>query len=226
MEIVKHLNSYTEWSPSGEGLHILVKASLQDMTGRRSQGIEVYSSRRYFTITGDHLDGTPRTIEERQVEVLTLISALDRTRHGLTEPSRHFSSVTESDEELIRRAQEAKNGAKFQRLWAGDLSDYGGDHSRADAALCSLLAYYTNADAPRIDRLFRSSGLYRPKWDRSTAGSTYGWITIQAALRNSFGRELDQSTLSLRGGSYRQHSCAPAARSSLDLSLDCSYERS
>ncbi len=226
-EVVKRLNSYTEWSPSGEGIHVLVKASLQDRSGRRSHGIEIYSSGRYFTITGNQLDGTPNTIEDRRAEILDLIAALDKANHTrVAEFSRPQAPITQTDEELIRRAQQARNGAKFERLWTGDLSDYGGDHSRADAALCSLLAYYTNGDAARIDRLFRSSGLYRPKWDRPTAGSTYGWITIQAALRNSFGRELDLSALSLAGGFYRQHSCAPGARSSLDLSLDCSYERS
>jgi putative DNA primase/helicase len=65
-EVVKRLNSYTEWSPSGEGLHILVKASLPERTGRHSQGIEIYDSGRYFTITGKHLAGTPNTIESRQ----------------------------------------------------------------------------------------------------------------------------------------------------------------
>ncbi len=226
-EIVKRINSYTEWSPSGEGLHILVKASLPDRSGRRSQRIEIYSSARYFTITGNHLDGTANTIEERQADILDLAATLDRKSRTRPEFSRQLASVTESDEELIRRTQQARNGAKFQRLWVGDISDYGGDHSRADAALCSLLAYYTNGDPARIDRLFRLSGLYRPKWARPTAGSTYGWITIQAALRNAFGRELDQSTLSFQefahngtkrlcartGGFYRQHSCAPGARS-------------
>src|SRR5690349_11329155 len=53
-EIVKRLNSYTEWSPSGEGLHILVRASLPESNGRRGRGIEIYSARRYFTITGNH----------------------------------------------------------------------------------------------------------------------------------------------------------------------------
>jgi putative DNA primase/helicase len=240
-EVVKRLNSYTEWSPSGVGLHILVKASLQERSGRRSQGIEIYSSGRYFTITGNQLDGTPNTIADRRAEILDLVAALDKTSHTrAAEFSRQRVPIAQTDEELIQRAEQARNGPKFQRLWAGDLTDYGGDHSRGDAALCSLLAYYTNGDAARIDRLFRSSGLYRPKWDRPTAGSTYGWITIQAALRNSFGRELDPSTLSIdqlahngterlcasAGGSYRQHSRAPAARSSLDLSLDCSYERS
>jgi putative DNA primase/helicase len=181
-EIVERLNSYTEWSPSGERLHILVKASLPARSGRRSGGIEIYSSARYFTITGDPMNGTPRTIENRQAEVLDLVAALDRKSYRRPKPLRTSTPVTQTDDELIRRAQHAKNGAKFQKLWAGDTSEYEGDHSRADAALCSLLVLYTNGDPGRIDRLFRSSGLYRPKWDRPTAGSTYGAITIQAVL--------------------------------------------
>ncbi len=183
-EIVAKLNSYTEWSPSGQGLHVLVKASLSDRSGRRSQGIEVYSSGRYFTITGSHVDGTPTTIENRQAEILQLVAALDRKSRSVPEPPRYSAPITQSDEELVRSAEQAKNGAKFRRLWAGDTSDYDGDHSRADAALCSLLAYYTNGDQARIDRLFRSSGLYRQKWDRPTAGSTYASITIQAVIRS------------------------------------------
>ena len=202
-DIFKRLNSYTEWSPSGEGLHILVRASLPESNGRRGRGIEIYSAGRYFTITGHHFEGSPETIEDRQAEIGDLVAALDRNGRKRPEPARAFAAVAERDEELIRRAQQAKNREKFQRLWAGDLSDYGGDHSRADAALCSLLAYYTNGDQARIDRLFRSSGLYRQKWDRPTSGSTYGWITIQAALRNTFGRESDRSDLSLSGGLYR-----------------------
>jgi primase-polymerase (primpol)-like protein len=184
-EIVKRLNSYTEWSPSGEGLHILVKAALPTCGGRRTRRIEIYSSRRYFTITNDLLEQTPSTIEDRQAEVLDLVAALDRQSQRQPELSKTPAPVAHTDEELIRRAQGAKNGAKFQKLWAGDTSDYDGDHSRADAALCSLLAHYTNGDLGRIDRLFRLSGLYRQKWDRPTAGSTYGSITIQAVVRGA-----------------------------------------
>ena len=183
-DIVRKLNSYTEWSPSGDGLHILVKAYLP-ASGRRSTGIEIYSSARYFTMTGQHLDETPHTIENRQAEILDLFFALGPESHQHTGFLRPTVAITETDEELIRRAQHAKNGAKFQKLWSGDTSDYDGDHSRADAALCSLLAYYTNGDQGRIDRLFRLSGLYRQKWDRPTAGSTYGSITIQAVVRSA-----------------------------------------
>jgi putative DNA primase/helicase len=185
-EIVRHLNSYTEWSPSGEGLHIFVKASLAERTGLRSRGIEIYSAGRYFTVTGAHFEQTPSRIENRQAEVVDLVGALSKKNHPRAEFSRPAAHVTQSDEELIRRAVGARNGSKFQRLWAGDTSDYGGDHSRADAALCTMLAYYTNGDQARIDRLFRMSRLYRQKWDRPTAQSTYGSLTIGAVIRNGF----------------------------------------
>jgi primase-polymerase (primpol)-like protein len=183
--IVERLHSLTEWSPSGEGLHILVKASLPECAGRRTSGIEIYSSGRYFTITGDQLERTPGAIEERETEILDLVAALDKKSQRHVERYSPLSSVAPTDEELILRAQRARNGAKFQRLWVGDTSDYDDDHSRADAALCSLLAYYTNDEEARIDRLFRRSGLYRQKWDRPTAGSTYGSRTIQTVIRRA-----------------------------------------
>jgi hypothetical protein len=64
-----------------------------------------------------------------------------------------------ADEEILRRARAAKDGGKFSRLWSGDTSDHGGDDSRADLALCSLLAYWCGPDHERIDRLFRRSDL-------------------------------------------------------------------
>jgi hypothetical protein len=89
-----------------------------------------------------------------------------------------------SDEELIRRALAAKNGEKFRRLWAGDTTGYQNDDSRADLALCGLLAYWTGSDPSRIDRLFRKSKLMRPKWDERRGHGTYGQHTIAVALAN------------------------------------------
>ncbi|MFQ7644172.1 hypothetical protein, partial [Ruthenibacterium lactatiformans] len=43
-------------------------------------------------------------------------------------------------------------------------------HSEADIALCNALAWWTNCDAARVDRLFRQSGLMREKWDRQQSG--------------------------------------------------------
>ena len=85
-----------------------------------------------------------------------------------------------SDRELVERARGARNGHVFDRLWRGDLSLHGGDHSRADAALVAHLWWWTGGDAQRTDRLFRQSGLMRPKWDEVHYGDgrRYGEATI------------------------------------------------
>jgi hypothetical protein len=71
-EIVKALDSYTETSPSGTGVKIFLQGKLP--RGKHVQKIEngqieVYDTRRFFTLTADHLGGTPTTIEDRQVEI-------------------------------------------------------------------------------------------------------------------------------------------------------------
>jgi hypothetical protein len=62
--IVKALNSYTEVSPSGTGLHVLARGSLPP-GGRRRGAVEMYDAGRFFTVTGRHVPGTPWTLEER-----------------------------------------------------------------------------------------------------------------------------------------------------------------
>jgi primase-polymerase (primpol)-like protein len=92
-------------------------------------------------------------------------------------------SISLDDRALIDRARSADDGGKFARLWAGDWSSYGSP-SDADEALCFKLAFWTDRDAPRMDSLFRQSGLYRPKWDQRHYGNgrTYGQGTIDQAI--------------------------------------------
>lgn len=125
----------------------------------------MYDSGRYFTVTGHHLDGTPTTIESRQEQ----IDELHRRVFG--------PALPEEDAMLIQKAMNAKNGRKFKKLWEGNITGYPSD-SEADLALCSVLGFWTGNDAERIDRLFRESRLYRPKWDRPD----YRKRTIGAAL--------------------------------------------
>jgi primase-polymerase (primpol)-like protein len=180
LELIEQLRSYTELSPSGTGVHILIQAKLP-AKGRRSGKIEIYDSRRYFTVTGRHISGTPFAIERRQ-ETLTRLHAELFPSAGSEGKAALTTPVKISDEELIERAKNARNGDRFIRLWAGDASDYANDHSRADLALCRTLAFWCGNDRERIDRLFRRSGLMRGKWDRRTGNSGYGSLTIAAAV--------------------------------------------
>jgi putative DNA primase/helicase len=138
---VKRLDSYTEISPSGTGLHVYVLGALPP--GRRKRlRIEMYDSERYFCVTGSHLPGTPTTIEERS----DVLAALHAETFGppippaYPTPSPLARQVTRSDAALLMRIRFSRNGKRFARLWRGDITGYA-SHSEADLALCGALAY-------------------------------------------------------------------------------------
>jgi hypothetical protein len=68
---VDQFASYTELSQSGTGLHILVEGTIP-VAGRRKDPIEIYTSSRFFAVTGWHLPETPPTIERRDIPLETL----------------------------------------------------------------------------------------------------------------------------------------------------------
>src|SRR5215204_2145608 len=167
--IIEELDSYTEISPSGTGVHILVRAALPEGRNRKGR-FEAYDRSRYFTVTGDHLAGTPQTIEVRQEALQSVVRRVfgEESSNGHTKPVAAPDPLRNdlTDGEVIQKALAASNGVRFSRLWNGDTSGYG-SHSEADLALCGMLAFWTGGDAARIDSLFRQSGLYRKKWDRT-----------------------------------------------------------
>jgi primase-polymerase (primpol)-like protein len=155
-EIIRGLDSYGEVSPSGTGAKLIVRGKLPPGSRSRAKspwwdgGIELYTARAYFTITGLHLPQTPREVRDRQEALLDLYS-------------RVFDPV-DTDEKVIARAMASKNGDKFRRLWEGDVSNYP-SASEADQALCRLLAFWVGKDQRRIERLFGQSALgNREKW--------------------------------------------------------------
>ena len=175
--IVKRLNSYTEISPSGTGLRIFVRGELPPH-GRRKGHIEIYSQARFLTITGDRYLVAPDTIFARGQELLEWHHEVfgdppepRQNGHTLRSP------VQLADADLLLKARSSDNGAAFWALWNGDYSAYG-SQSEADLALVNYLAFWCGPDPGRIDQLFRSSGLFREKWDRQD----YRDRTIDKAL--------------------------------------------
>jgi hypothetical protein len=177
-QLVTQLGSYTEVTPSGTGLRVFVRGALPawlplngKQTGRKTSrtpwadAFEVYSHGRFLTVTGQHLPGTPTTVEGADLDAICLEIFPPEQPPAAPRPRRAFSADGD-DGDLIERARSARNGAKFSALWDGDTSAHGGDDSAADQALCNHLAFWTDYDAERVDRLFRSSGLFRPKWNR------------------------------------------------------------
>jgi primase-polymerase (primpol)-like protein len=193
-EIIDAHQSYSEVSPSGTGVHILVEAKLP-ITKVKEDDIEIFCNRCYFTVTGNHLDGTSLTIEPRQAQVEALYQHVlairdqrkrcEATSQGQVSTEGQESSPTLSDEDILSLARSAKNSVKFAALYdRGVTSANGGDESAADLALCGMLAFYSQ-DPEQLNRLFQASALYRPKWDTCHAsdGRTYGEMTIAKALK-------------------------------------------
>lgn len=117
--VIERMASYTELSPSGTGIHILVKAKLSG-PGRRGGKLEIYDSGRYFTVTGQQLPFSSGSVENRQLQLEDLISEMFG-RDELLACATNSATMFASDEEFIERAKAAKNGGRFGRLWAGDM---------------------------------------------------------------------------------------------------------
>lgn len=175
--ILNSLNSYAEVSPSGAGIHIIVRADLP--SGRHRGSVELYSSGRYFTMTG-HVWRSHNTIHSRQTELRAIYDQLAPKPAPAPNPQRGHGGDSHT---VLQKALSARNGVKFGKLYAGNTDRYKSP-SEADLALCSMLAYWSNGNQAIMDALFRNSALYRPKWDviHNAAGQTYGQMTITRAL--------------------------------------------
>lgn len=199
-EIVQIMDSYTEYSPSGKGLHILFKLSnpLSELGSRRRNdaiGLEMYDSGRYFTVTGN-VYGEAKTIENRTKEAQKVYDEYLISSHTKNMNKGSLNSSDEvkqneaevlSDSELLEAMFNSRHGAEIRALFDGDTSRYDGDDSRADLALCSYLAFWTNNDLVRMDNLFRQSVLMRKKWDEQRGTQTYGEMTLSKAIMSDEG---------------------------------------
>ncbi|WEL18859.1 Primase-polymerase (primpol) domain containing protein [Halorhabdus sp. SVX81] len=222
--IVERLDSYTEVSPSGTGVHVIVEGELPDGRNRRGN-VELYETARFFTVTGEHIDETPTRVAHRQDALEAVHREYVREDDsnservdapGSVSPSQRESSGSEpqlDDVEVLERARSAENNRKFEDLWNGRTAGYE-SHSEADMALCCLLAFWTGGDRSQIDRLFRQSGLMREKWDavHYADGSTYGEKTIERAIGTvdefydpTGGADANASPTDLEGQRRRTH---------------------
>ncbi|WP_181174120.1 AAA family ATPase [Mesorhizobium sp. B2-3-11] len=151
--IVEAFDSYAEFSPSGKGVHIIIKAEIS--SGRRREAVEIYSRGRYFTMTGNVYRASP--IAERQNLANTLCEQMGRSISTVEDTSQFYATATETDAAIFDMASTAKNGEKFLALWNGDGSVINSkDESAIDQALVNILQFYAK-DPAQIERLWLAS---------------------------------------------------------------------
>jgi len=180
-------HAYVEPSTKRTGLRVFFRTDWFPTAGckpRGAHGIENYWRTRFLTVSGNPLPGRE-----------TIGDGTDDYRAWHTEtfpppppaspkprPSGDMLEPRADDDAVLNRALAARNGAKMRDLFNGSTAGHGGDHSGADLALVSGFCFWT-ADDDQVDRLFRRSGLARPKWDRDD----YRARTIALARRDQPG---------------------------------------
>lgn len=182
--------SYTEISPSGAGLHIFYRGEMPGKGNKNSTtGVEMYASARYFTMTGNRLEGTPEAIADGAQALLWIhenyIAKKKAGRKAKVKKAARTVALT--DEQVLEKAAASQNGEEFTTLWEGRWDGKFGSQSEADLSLCCSLAFWTGKNKEQMDRLFRQSGLFREKWDKvhHANGATYGEETLEQAIQRT-----------------------------------------
>lgn len=179
-EFVETLGSYTEYSKSKLGIHIICKGKLPD--GRRRRGnVEMYCTGRYFCCTGNVFDDKYVDIKDCTESIKVLHGKYLFEERPKVAP-RAFQAVDLSDNEILEKARNCKTGGLFQLLYSGQWQGLYASQSEADLSFCNMLAFWCQKDAQKMDRIFRTSGLMRDKWDKFRGQYTYGQKTIEQAI--------------------------------------------
>lgn len=197
--VLDTVNTYTEKSPSGAGLHLLGLAPGMNVDARHyltknsDTGIEIYFENRYFTFTGERFTGNEiREIGDSVHEILDIYM-----RRGTMSTEGDWDTSTEQKPDnrtegevaldadtIMERMRRGKDWEIIEAQLSGEVFEAEGDISDDDLSLMNRLAFYSCRDARVMDHIYRTSGRYREKWDALRGGETYGDRTIRRAIQD------------------------------------------
>jgi|GEM_PF-6218436 len=183
-ELIRRSETYTEVSPSGEGLYLFLSLiEPLKLSANKKAPFECYTFGRYFTVTGNAF-GVERAVRiitpEEANEILTIIG------YPWKKPEQAYEkrpALVETDDVIILDKMFAsKNGEKIKKLYCGDTSEYNGDDSSADIALCNHLAFWTGKNVIQMERIWLASPLGAR--EKTQTRRDYRGRTIMASIQN------------------------------------------
>ena len=204
--IVTDLDSYTEISQSGKGLHVLVKADLKltenrsklqdcNVLGEKWPGIEIYNKERYLIITGDRY-GENKGIEERNAITKATVDYYFRPQ-DTTEYTGIQKNTTVGAMDTIgipavsttAPADQLKIGlekdSNLKALWNGDRPN--GNESADDQGLMNKLAYWCSCNPAAMREAFLNSphtSSKDPEHQKKLNRKDYLKRTIETAIKS------------------------------------------
>lgn len=191
LDIIHAMDSYTEISPSGTGIHIIYKGKNHDEWNKKVMNalgdgihLEMYQKERYFTVTGNVYMNKPVADREDSAALIYMTYMQKKQNSGTPTPVRTAKPLNLTEKEIIDKAMNAQNGLTFSELYSGNWQNKYSSQSEADMAFCNMLAFWCQKDFDMMDKIFRSSGLMRDKWTEKHGQATYGEITLNKAIES------------------------------------------
>lgn len=202
LDIVTRLNSYTEYSMSGNGLHIFVYAPGVDLLQGLSKGkteykfpgyppivdkdgnekshkVEYYLSSGYIAVTGHLYNEGSNVMEDRSKSIQAVYSQYSNSSPPTVETTLGWVKPAITFDEAI------KTNKHLMDLWNGE-RPIPGDESANDLALLNYIAYFFGYDVEMIEQKFKESPHYlkkddehKTKWDER---ADYSQRTIKKAI--------------------------------------------
>ena len=180
-DIITRVNSYTELSPSGTGVHTLCFGTIPQGSRNDAIGLEMYPSGRFFTLTGHRFEGYAKMAKHEDCQpVIDEIYAANfgqREQRAAATPVGAATETVYSSQEIVKRLLSApKMADKFRclcqgrppRVWDAAKEqwtdrvdthflreDGSPDMSKLDYAFCKMLVFY-RATAEQIDEIYRA----------------------------------------------------------------------
>lgn len=159
--------TYCEYSPSGNGIHIYMLGNKPKRHKNESSdtALEFFSDVRFMTVTG-HQCSDIDYVAELDTHIDKLIEkeftpGADDITVDLAEPLEIDTPQHDlTQEEVMQAMAKSEHSEEISMLMQGDISNYDNDHSRADWALISHLAYWTARNEEMMFKIFAESGLY------------------------------------------------------------------
>ena len=195
-DIIKTIDSYSEKSPSGKGVHILFKCNNQQMIDsdsyykkNSSKGVEIYQGNfdnRYFTLTGDKIQGDFKLVDFSKVK--EVLNKYNQKENRIIQKS-SIANIQDTidDEDYLKTG--LQKDKRLQELWNSVPSGSGGDESETDLKLLNKLAYWSNCNEYLMRKYFEESPYYiakdikhKKKWKER---QDYSKTTIQNAIKNT-----------------------------------------
>lgn len=189
-DLILEADTYTEISPSGTGIHLFLSISEKmPLFANRHANFECYTGGRYFTFTGIPYGETRdvRVVNREEAEKILAIIGYPwkkeevKTTDELSPQTTKLLTVF-SDADLLEKMFHSKNGDKVKAIYDGDLSSFDNDASRADASLCSSLAFWTGKDGVQMERIWLASPL--GSREKTQKRKDYRERTINSAIAN------------------------------------------